>query len=71
MDLKTLEHYSSLSNRTLRSWIKTPENPMPAVTHGGKILVSRQAFDNWMKGQAIKVSSIDVERIVDEILETL
>jgi hypothetical protein len=71
MDLKTLERYSSMSIRTLRSWIKDPENPLPASTRGGKILVSRRAFDEWMKGHAIKVSSVDVERVVNEILGSL
>jgi hypothetical protein len=71
MDLKTLERYSSTSNRTLRNWIKGPENPLPAATRGGKILVSRQAFDDWMKGHGIKASQVDVEKIVDEILESL
>jgi hypothetical protein len=71
MDLKSLVRYSSLSNRTLRSCIRASENPLPASTLGGKILVSRRAFDNWMKEQAVKLNSVDVERIVTEILESL
>jgi hypothetical protein len=71
MDLKTLERYSSISIRTLRSWIKAPDSPLPASTRGGKILVSRRAFDAWMNGHAIKVSSVDVGQIVNEILESL
>jgi hypothetical protein len=71
MDLKMLERYSSISNRTLRSWIRASENPLPASTRGGKILVSRQAFDEWMKGHAIRLNPVDVERMVNELLESL
>ncbi len=71
MDLKTLESYSSISNRTLRSWIKAPGNPLPASARGGKILVSRRVFDEWMKGHTIEAGAIDVERTVNEILRSL
>jgi hypothetical protein len=71
MDLKTLERYSSISNRTLRSWIKAPEDPLPASARGGKILVSRRLFDEWMKGHAIEAISVDVEPVVNSILKNL
>src|SRR3954453_2667149 len=61
MDLKTLERYSSVSNRTLRSWIKAPESPLPASARGGKILISRRAFDEWMTAHAIEVNTADAE----------
>jgi hypothetical protein len=71
MDLKTLERYSSASNRTLRSWIKAPENPLPASARGGKILVCRRAFDEWLRGHAIETRSFDIERTVNDILKSL
>jgi hypothetical protein len=71
MDLKTLEHYSSVSNRTLRSWIKAPENPLPACARRGKILVSRQVFDEWLRGHAMDKESHNIEGIVDDILKSL
>lgn len=71
MDLKTLERYSSISNRTLRHWIRAVENPLPASSRGGKILVSRRLFDEWMNGQAIEANSVDVERAVNSILKSL
>ncbi len=71
MDLKTLEWYSSMSNRTLRGWIKDPVNPLPASTRGGKILVSRRVFDEWMKAHAIQSESVDAAWIVDDILKSL
>jgi flavin-dependent dehydrogenase len=71
MDLKTLERYSSLSNRTLRTWIKAPKNPLPASARGAKILVSRRAFDEWMKEHAIEANANSVSRIVDDIIRSL
>lgn len=71
MDLKMLERYSSVSNRTLRGWIKAPENPLPASARGGKILVSRRAFDEWMKEHAIEANPNSVSRIVDDIIKSL
>jgi hypothetical protein len=70
MDLKTLERYSSMSNRTLRDWILAPINPLPASKRGGKILVSRRAFDEWMKSHPLESGS-DIQRKVDEILKSL
>jgi hypothetical protein len=71
MDLKILERYSSMSNRTLRGWIKAPVNPLPASIRGGKILVARRDFDEWMKGHAIEAGGIDIDRTVDDILKSL
>jgi hypothetical protein len=70
MDLKILERYSSMSNRTLRDWIGAPVNPLPASKRGKKILVSRRAFDEWMRSQRLE-SDADVRRKVDEILKSL
>jgi hypothetical protein len=71
MDLKTLERYSSVSNRTLRTWIKAIENPLPASIRVGKILVARRDFDQWMKGHAIDSNSRDIDGIVDGIMRSL
>lgn len=71
MDLNTLERYSCVSNRTLRNWIKAPVNPMPASVRGGKILVCRRSFDEWLRGHAIEPNSVDVERTVNDILQSL
>ena len=71
MDLKTLERYSSVCNRTLRAWIRAVENPLPASARGGKILVSRREFDDWMKAHALEVDSNSVSRIVNDIIKSL
>jgi hypothetical protein len=67
MDLKVLQRYACVSERTLRGWIHRPINPLPAVRVSTKILVRRSTFDLWMETH--KVKRIDVESIVDEILD--
>ena len=71
MDLKILQQYASVSERTLRDWIHRPVNPLPAkqVSHG-KILVKRGQFDSWMEAFPYQpVESIDVNHITDEIID--
>jgi len=65
LDLKALQQYACLSERTLREWIHRLVNPLPAVRVGAKILVRRSTFDAWMEGH--KVDSVDLSLAVDEI----
>jgi hypothetical protein len=64
MDLKALQEYADVSERTLR------ENPLPAVqVDRGKILVRRSHFDRWLEAHPFRaISSIDVGRVADEII---
>ena len=54
-DLKRLSEYSGLSIRTLQRYMADPDHPLPNhhVRAGGKergrILVSKQAFDEWVE----------------------
>jgi hypothetical protein len=41
MDLKSLQRYACVSERTLREWIHRPTDPLPAARVGAKILVRR------------------------------
>ena len=66
MDLKALQEYACVSDRTLRGWIHRPEDPLPAVRVGTKILVRLSEFDRWL--EAHRVKTVDVGCIVDEIL---
>jgi excisionase family DNA binding protein len=66
LDLKALQRYACVSERTLRGWIHRPENPLPAVRVGMKLLVRRTSFDDWLENHKLK--SVDVGCIVDEIL---
>lgn len=41
LDLKALQQYACVSERTLREWIHRPLNPLPATRVGTKLLVRR------------------------------
>jgi excisionase family DNA binding protein len=66
LDLKALTGYACVSERTLREWIHRPENPLPAVRVGTKLLVRRTSFDQWLENHMLK--SVDVGCMVNEIL---
>ena len=54
MDLQALTRYAAVSERTLRAWIHSANDPLPASRVKGKILVSRLAFDAWLAAHAVK-----------------
>ena len=66
MDLKALQGYACVSERTLREWIRRPIDPLPAAQVGAKILVKRSQFDHWLENH--RVRSVDVGCIVDKLL---
>jgi excisionase family DNA binding protein len=66
LDLKALQEYACVSERTLREWIHRAVHPLPAVRVGCKILVRRTEFDRWLEAHGIK--HIDVGCIVDELV---
>jgi excisionase family DNA binding protein len=66
LDLKALQKYACVSERTLREWIHRPVDPLPAVRVGTKILVRRSTFDRWLEGYQIK--SVGLGCIVDEVV---
>jgi hypothetical protein len=70
MDLKALQEYSCVSERTLREWIHLPVNPLPASqVQRGKILVSRIKFDRWLEAHPYQpIDSINVGEVTDEIM---
>jgi excisionase family DNA binding protein len=68
-DLRRLRDYAAVSNRTLRTWIHSPVDPLPAVRVGTKILVRRSEFDAWMECHRIK--QVDLGCIVEEIVEAV
>ena len=68
-DLRALQQYASISERTLRDWIHRPVDPLPAVRVGTKILVRRSVFDSWLESHQLK--RIDVSGIVDDMVDAL
>jgi excisionase family DNA binding protein len=69
LDLRRLREYATVSNRTLRAWIHSPVDPLPAARVGTKILVRRSEFDAWMERHRIK--QVDLGCIVEEVMEGL
>jgi len=67
MDLSALTRYASVSERTLREWIHRPDNPLPAVRVGAKLLISRTKFDRWLESHSV-VNSVDIAAMVDDVL---
>ena len=69
LGLRELSVYANVSERTLRSWIRSPRDPLPAKKVGGKVLVRRSDFDRFLEGHQFEpLAAIDVDRIVDEVV---
>jgi hypothetical protein len=66
LDLKALQEYACVSERTIRGWIRRPVNPLPAVRVSTKLLIRRNTFDHWLEGHQLK--PVDVDCIVEEMV---
>lgn len=71
LDIRAVTEYASVSERTLREWIRLPINPLPAVQVGGKILIRKSILDRWLESHPFQAESVDINRIVDEVVGTL
>ena len=70
MGLRQLTQYANLSRRTLRAWIHSPVDPLPAVRVAGKILVRRSELDAWLARHRVKsLGILDLDGIVREALQ--
>jgi len=69
LDLRALQRYVCVSERTLREWINRPVDPLPAVRVGTKILVRRSTFDAWL--EAHKLKQIDADIILDGMIASI
>jgi hypothetical protein len=70
LSLRALATYSGLAVRTLRKHLDDPTHPLPHYRVGGKILVRRGEYDAWAL-QYRRVGALDVDRIVDDALQSL
>jgi hypothetical protein len=66
LDLRSLQQYACVSERTLRDWIHRVVDPLPAVRIRCKILVRRSVFDRWLEAHQVK--HVDLGCIVDELV---
>ena len=60
MDLQWLTQYATVSVRTLRAWIHSDIDPLPASRIGGKILVNRRTFDTWLQAHTLNAATVSV-----------
>ena len=67
MDLKALTRYAAVSERTLRSWVHSPVDPLPASQVGAKLLVRRVDFDEYLEKHKVQPLA-SVNQVVEEIL---
>lgn len=70
LGLRQVTQYASISERTLRTWIHAPVDPLPAVRLAGKMLVRRSELDAWLQRRRVKpLETVDVDGIVKDILQ--
>jgi hypothetical protein len=69
--LKSLVAYSSCSSRWLRSRLVDSEHPLPHFKIGGKILVKREEFDEWITRHRVIRHANAINDIVDSVLTQL
>lgn len=48
LGLRQVTEYAAVSERTVRAWIHSPVDALPAVRVGGKVLVRRSFLDAWL-----------------------
>ncbi len=67
--LRELSFYANLCERTLRAWIHSPRDPLPAVKVRGKVLVRKSDFDRYLERHRVQpLAALDVDRIVNDVL---
>lgn len=70
LGLRDLTYYAHVSERTIRSWIRSPVNPLPAVKVCGKVLVRRSDFDAFLQRYRIRpLEEINIDAIVQDVLK--
>ena len=70
LDLRHLTEYAAISERTIRAWIHSPLDPLPAVQVRGKILVRKAHFDHWLERHRVRsLGTFDLSGIVQEMVE--
>ena len=70
LGLRELTEYADISERTLRSWIYSTVDPLPAAKVCGKVLVRRSDFDAYLQRHRIKpLEQIDIDAIVRGVIK--
>lgn len=59
LTLADLSRYSTLSARTIRRYLDDPTNPIPSHKIGGRRVVLKSEFDQWVRDQEGKPAKND------------
>ena len=69
LGLRQLTEYADISERTLRAWIYSRRDPLPAAKVSGKVLVRKADFDRYLERHRVKpLQEVDLDGIVQEVL---
>lgn len=68
LDLRTLAAYSSCSVRWLRDRLVDRVHPLPHYRIGGKLLVQRDEFDEWIAVHRVVQPSDQLSQIVESVM---
>jgi|SRR5580700_9179797 hypothetical protein len=69
LGLKQLTEHADISERTLRAWIYSRRDPLPAAKVSGKVLVRKADFDRYLEQHRVKpFHEVDLDGIVQEVL---
>ena len=68
LSIRDVVGYAAVSDRTLRTWIHSPVNPLPAVRVAGKLLVRRADLDRWLEQHRLRTPALDLNAIVRDTL---
>jgi excisionase family DNA binding protein len=66
LSLRDLTEYVSVSERTLRGWIHSAVDPLPAARVGTKFLIRRSEFDRWLERH--RIEPLDLGAIVEDVV---
>ena len=69
LDLRRLTQYATVSERTIRCWIRLPVDPLPAARVGAKFLVRRSEFDRWLERH--RAEPLDLGAIVEDVVQAV
>src|SRR5215469_1576620 len=70
LGLRQLTEYADISERTLRTWIYSRTDPLPATKVSGKVLVRKTDFDRYLERHRVKpLDSIDLDGIVRDVMK--
>jgi excisionase family DNA binding protein len=69
LSLRELAEYAGVGERTLRRWLRRENDALPAVRVGGKILVRKSQFDEWLEHHRFQPGpAIDLDGIANGLL---